>query len=188
MPLGYVPPPTVPEETDADMPYPTPPPPAAGRRRSLSAATLAGGSNYQQQATPSIIDEHPDLERQVTASSVRYRGRRRGSEAAGVASTPAMRAINAVGSALARAHTQDFERRKARDITGKGSDDEDDDDDDMLYSSHGEEDDPIDVRRASVAGTVGGTTGANDGGVHQRHQRHISTATAGSRARSESRY
>lgn len=71
---------------------------------------------------------------------MRYRGRtsgtfqRRGSEAG----TPAMRALNAMGSAFARAHAQDFERRKHRAEAGRSHYDDDDGDDD---SSHESEDD-----------------------------------------------
>ncbi|KAF8469454.1 EXS family-domain-containing protein [Kalaharituber pfeilii] len=103
-----------------------------GRLRSLSSSTLPGATApYTPQPAPSTIQEHPDLERQATYDST-YRAsgpqgrpsgaiQRRGSDIG----TPAMRALNAMGTALARAHTQDFERRKEVEQEGEGSEEED---------------------------------------------------------------
>ncbi|KAF8424745.1 EXS family-domain-containing protein [Tirmania nivea] len=120
-------------------------PSASGYRSSISVATLTANFTSQQRPTSGIVRAQPDLEGQPTSVlGVRYRGRpasmiqRRGSEVG----SPTMRALSAMGSALARAHTQDFERRKSRPESGKvNTDDEDDDgDDDEDDSSHASED------------------------------------------------
>ncbi|RPB18047.1 EXS-domain-containing protein [Terfezia boudieri ATCC MYA-4762] len=122
-------------------------PSASGHHSSTSAATLTANSTSQKRPASTILRTQSNLEDQSTfAQGVRYPGRPasmiqcRESEVG----TPTMRALNAMGSALARAHTQDFERRKSRPETERvNTDDEeedDDDDDDDDDSSHASED------------------------------------------------
>jgi len=110
----------------------------------FGAATLTANSTSQQRPTSTIVRDQSDLEGQPTPiPGFRYRGRPtsaiqcRESEVG----TPTMRALSAMGSALARAHTQDFERRKSRPESGRvNTDDEEDEDDDDDDSSHASED------------------------------------------------
>jgi len=119
-------------------------PSLAEHYRSLSAPNFPENSTFRQhQGAPSIIHEQSDLEHQFPSSPRPIRGSRFGEtlQQKGVdASTPTMRALNAMGSALARAHTQDFERRKSRVDSGRSNTDDDDDDDDDDSSQASEDD------------------------------------------------
>lgn len=104
-------------------------------------------SPVQRRQVPSTSDEHPphpelhlttaiDLERSATdSSSLRHRRQ----PATATPRTPGMRALQRVGTAIASAHMQDFEKRRRPEVEGRGGQDDaslaneassDDDDDD----------------------------------------------------------
>lgn len=88
------------------------------------------------QNIPTTLRQHLDFEHQPSISSRRYGWHSVGTPQfkGAEASTPTMRALNAMGSALSKAHAQDFQRREPRLETRYNTDDEDDD------SSHASED------------------------------------------------
>lgn len=92
---------------------------------------------------------------QSTSSSFMLRGQSFG-PVQGQTATPTMRSLTAVGSAVARAHAQDFQRRKPRPgIATVHSDDDDDDDDDGDSNTEGtfdEENNTLPPRRTHQRG------------------------------------
>ena len=105
-------------------------PHSGDRQRSQNTATAS-------QNIPIPIREPSDFGYQsshsLRARYRRYSGgtpQRQGFEA----STPTMRALNAMGSALSKAHTQDFQRREPRLQTTYNTDDEDEEDDESSPS------------------------------------------------------
>lgn len=120
--------------------------PKARRRKAVSQA----GSPGTRRDTAATTGTDYDLERQNTADSGTSTQRRRMSE------TPALRALQRVGTVIAAAHAQDFEKKRRPEVGNspdsatmlKGSkkyDSEDDDEDDDNHDIEGSEFDDTDA-------------------------------------------
>lgn len=154
---------------DIPLPYSLPVSPEVGttqesdelrrRRKAMSGDRAQAG---RESTTAVTTGADHDLERQTTAESSDSVLRRR------LSNTPALRALQLVGTVMAAAHSQDFQKKKRPDVVGHSPDDE------AMLKSQGESSD--EDEGDEIDGSVMGEEDSNDQDQERRQRSRTSTA------------